>query len=145
MWTPSSNLSGFWVRFAIQGRLNARAFLIRWIARDPKEGVLILILLILNITPSKVGVCHVFPSETLCVDVQDTHHFRSPPEEGQNFCPPFKHQFSKSRPIWVWAHNFQESLWTHNTTSEPAVFLPMHFYVKFSRMHFWGSFSCRHI
>ena len=33
--------------------------------------------------------------------VLDTHHFRSPPEEGQNFCPPFKHQFSKNRPACI--------------------------------------------
>ena len=37
-----------------------------------------------------------FPFETSCVAVldTDTDHFRSPPEAGQNFCLPFKHQFS---------------------------------------------------
>ena len=34
--------------------------------------------------------------------VLDTRHCRNPPEEGQNFCPPFKHQFSKSRPRCLW-------------------------------------------
>ena len=34
----------------------------------------------------------------IIIAVLDTHHFRSPPEEGQIFCPPFKHQFFKSRP-----------------------------------------------
>ena len=36
----------------------------------------------------------------------DTHHFRIPPEEGQNFCPPFKHQFSKNRPTSK--HSFKD-------------------------------------
>jgi len=65
----------------VKDRLNARAFL------DPMDS-----------SRLQRGCSYL----VLCVVVLDTHwhHFRSPgaPEKGQNFYPPFKHQFSKSRP-----------------------------------------------
>ena len=73
---------------------------IRCIARDRKDEFPSPYSLILNITPTTVGACHVFLFETSCVTVLDTHHFRSPPKQVQFFCQCllFNHQFPKSRP-----------------------------------------------
>ena len=43
---------------------------------------------------------------------------QNPPEEGQNFCPPFKHQFSKSRP-----NSSKENCITTGSTNAQRCFL----------------------
>jgi len=64
----------------------------------------------LNITPTKVGVCRVFPFETSFVAVFDTQHFRSPPEECQKICPPFNQHIFESRPMCDKMHDMCDML-----------------------------------
>jgi len=54
---------------------------------------------------SSVGVCEMCSllrrrAAARCCTGHTLIHCWSPPEEGQNFCPPFKHEFSESRPIY---------------------------------------------
>jgi len=56
----------------------------------------------------------VFPFETLCVTVLDTHHFRSPPEEGQKICTAFKYEFSTNRPSYDSCHKYEGSCHTYD-------------------------------
>jgi len=85
----------------VKDRLNARASSFRWLARDSKEGVLISILFNFKHNPHKSGgvPCVPFWNDVCCCTGHPS--LLEPPEEGQNFCPAFKHQFSKSRPIWM--------------------------------------------
>jgi len=52
--------------------------------------------------------------ETSCVAVLGAHRFRITPEEGPNFCALLKHQFFKSRPIYVYIYI---SIHLHNLNS----------------------------
>ena len=65
---------GFASEGSIGRSLNVRATSFRWIARDSKRVFLSRYYLILNITPTKVRLCHVFPLIKKCIAVQDTHH-----------------------------------------------------------------------
>jgi len=85
-------------------------------------------------TPTKVGVCHVFPFESVCFAVQDTHHIQSPPEEGSNFGRS-NNIFPRADQIRgpaVWRHNNQKNKKNTPTTKNLGLVL------RTIRMYFNG-------